>query len=114
MQHHLLAELLPQIRKPAAHLAEALFVGDTVAEDTRVRAAVVEPGYGAEAFLARRVPDLQADNGVRVCVQDTLGEKGGTDCGGGVGEGPEGAVDVAVDEGGFADALGAEDYDFGF
>jgi hypothetical protein len=57
---------------------------------------------------------LEADNGVRVCVQDTFGEKRGTDCGRGVGEGPEGRVDVAVDEGGFADALGAEDDDFGF
>lgn len=43
---------------------------------------------------------------------DAFGEEGGADCGG-VGR-EEGAVDVAVDEGGFADALGAEDDDFGF
>lgn len=43
---------------------------------------------------------------------DPFCEEGGPD-GGGVG-GEEGAVDVAVHQGGFADALGAEDDDFGF
>ena len=43
---------------------------------------------------------------------DAFGEEGGAD--GARVWGEEGGVDVAVDEGGFSDALGAEDDDFGF
>lgn len=66
-------------------------------------AAVVEARDGAEALLAGGVPDLQADGGVGGGVEDALGDEGRADSGGG-GGGVEGVADVALDEGGFADA----------
>lgn len=66
-------------------------------------AAVVQAGYGAKALLAGGVPDLQADGGVGCCVEDALCDEGRADGGGG-GGGVEGVADVALDEGGFADA----------
>ena len=45
-------QVASQLREPHAHLGEGLRVGDRVAEDAGVGAAVVEPGYRAEAFLA--------------------------------------------------------------
>ncbi len=66
-------------------------------------AAVVETRDGAEAFLAGGVPDLEADGGVGGCIEDTLGDEGRADGGSG-GGGVEGVADVALDEGGFADA----------
>lgn len=59
------------------------------------------------------IPDLEADGGGRFGVEDAFREEGGADCAGGR-WGREGILDVALDEGGFADALGAEDADFGF
>lgn len=64
--------------------------------------------------MAGRVPDLEPDGGVWVVlgVGEAFGEKRGAD-GGGNG-GFKGVVDVAVEERGFADALGTEDDDFGW
>lgn len=109
-----LAELLAQVGQPAAHVAEAVLVGDAVAQDAGVGAAVVEARDGAEALLAGRVPDLEAHDRVSVGVEDPLGQEGGADRGGRVRLWPEGAVDVAVDERRLAHALGAEDDDLGF
>jgi hypothetical protein len=93
----------PQFSQPTRHFLEGCFIRDVVAEDAGVRAAVVEPADAAEALLACCVPDLEADGCVGGSVKDALGEEGGTDGGGG-GEGRERVVDVAVYEGGFADA----------
>ncbi len=114
VQHDALAQLLAQVRQPAAHLAEAVVVGDAVAQDAGVRAAVVQARDGAEALLPGRVPDLQPHDGVGVGVEDALGQERGADRRRRVGLWSEGAVDVAVDEGGLADALRAEHDNFGF
>ena len=107
-----------EFAEPGLHVLPAGFVGDVVAEQAGVRAAVVEAREAPEAFLARCVPDLEAYGGGGVRVEDAFGVEGGADGGlrgggGGGGEGVGGG-DEAVDEGGFADALGAEDYEFGF
>lgn len=66
-------------------------------------AAVVQARDAAEALLAGGVPDLEAHGGVRGGVEDAFCEEGGAD--GGVGSGGgEGVVDVAMDEGGLANA----------
>ena len=51
--------VLVDLVQPALHVGEALAAGDVVDDDDAVRAAVVGAGDGAEALLARRVPDLQ-------------------------------------------------------
>lgn len=66
-------------------------------------AAVVQPGYRAKALLPSCVPYLETDGGVGGCVEDALGDEGRADGGGGGGW-VEGVADVALDEGGFADA----------
>lgn len=96
-------DVASQLAQPAGHLLEAVFVGDVIAEEAGVGAAVVETRDGAEALLAGGVPDLEADRGVRGCVENALGDEGRADGGGG-GGGVEGVADVALDEGGFADA----------
>jgi hypothetical protein len=97
------ADIPPQFAQPAGHLLETVFVGDVIAEEAGVCAAVVEAGDGAEALLAGCVPDLEADGGVGSCVEDAFGDEGRADGGGGGGW-VEGVADVALDEGGFADA----------
>jgi len=58
------------------------------------------------------IPDLQADDSVRVGVDDALGHEAGADGGRDLG-GVEGALAVSHDEGSLAHALGAEDDDLG-
>lgn len=58
------------------------------------------------------IPDLQADDSVRVGVDDALGHEAGADGGRDLGR-VEGALAVPHDEGGLAHALGAEDDDLG-
>lgn len=96
-------DVASQLAQPAGHLLEAVFVGDVIAEEAGVGAAVVETRDGAEALLAGSVPDLEADGGVGGCIEDTFGHKGRADGGSG-GGGVEGVPDVTLDERGFADA----------
>jgi len=126
----ILAQVPLQLEQPAGHLVEAALVGDVVAEQAGVGAAVVEAGDAAEALLAGRVPYLQADDGVGGRVEDAFGDEGRADGGRDV-CGVEGVLDVALHEGGLSDAwevrkkrrntdirrrrrtLGAEDDDLG-
>ena len=103
-------------------------VGDAIAEDTGVCAAIVESRDGAETFLACCVPYLETydltllveahgkgrrAHAIAFGVDDALGEKGRADracCAGG----RELVLYEAVDEGSFAYALRAEDYDLCF
>lgn len=55
---HLLAILLNLVQ-PALHVCERLATRHVVHHDYAVRAPVIRAGDGAEAFLSRRVPDLQ-------------------------------------------------------
>ena len=64
-------------------------------------AAVVQPRDASETLLACCVPDLEAHNSIRCCIEDALGDEGCTDSGGRSGW-VEGVAYVTVDEGGFA------------
>jgi hypothetical protein len=99
----ILRQMLLQLEQPPRHLLEALLVRDVVAEQTRVRAAVVQPRDTPEALLAGRVPDLETDDGVGGGVEDALGDEGGAD-GGRDGRGVKGVLHIALDERGFADS----------
>lgn len=124
-------EVAAELGQPEAHFGEGLGVRDGVAEDAGVGAAVVEARDGAEAFLAgwtgrgglvwgvrgrggarTGVPDLEADDCVRVGVDDALGHEASADGGCDL-VGLEGAFAVAHDQRRLADALGAEDDDLG-
>jgi hypothetical protein len=52
VQHNVGRQVAAQLGQPDAHLGEGGGVGDGVAEDAGVGAAVVEARDGAEAFLA--------------------------------------------------------------
>ena len=52
MQDHIAGQVTAQLGEPHAHVDKGLGIGDGVAEDAGAGAAVVEAGYGAEAFLA--------------------------------------------------------------
>lgn len=77
-QRLLTCQIILQLQQPSRHLLEAFLVGDVVAEQTRVGAAVIEAGNTAKTFLARRVPYLEANGGVGRSVDDALGDKGRT------------------------------------
>jgi hypothetical protein len=51
MEHDVAWEVSSEFGEPDAHLDKGLGVGDGVAEDAGVGAAVIETGYAAEAFL---------------------------------------------------------------
>lgn len=90
-------EILAQLLQPALHVVEAGGVGDVVTQESGVCAAIVQSRDAAEALLAGRVPQLQANGGVWVVWRvKTLCEEGGADGGGdGAGRG-----EVVVDEAG--------------
>lgn len=73
------AEILLELEQPAAHLVKGALVGDVVAEQPRVGAAVVEARDAAEALLAGGVPYLQPHDGVRGRVEHPLGDERGPD-----------------------------------
>lgn len=52
MQHDVGGEVAAEFGQPYPHLGKGLGIGDAVAEDAGVRAAVVQARDGAEAFLA--------------------------------------------------------------
>lgn len=99
-----LGQIFLEFQQPAGHFLEGGLVGDIVAEETRVRAAVVQSRDTPEPFLAGCVPDLEADDRVGGCVEDAFRYEGGAD-GRGDGCRGEGVFDVPVDEGGFAYSL---------
>lgn len=51
VEDHVAGEVASELSEPGAHLEEGVGVGDGVAKDTGVGAAVVETGYRSEAFL---------------------------------------------------------------
>jgi len=69
-----------ELLQPDAHLVKGVGVGDVVAEEGGVGAAIVEFADAAEALLAGSVPYLEADGDVGVVWDDEgLGEEIGTD-----------------------------------
>lgn len=86
---------------------------NTIAKNTSIRAAIIQPRNGAKALLACRVPDLQAYLGVCVTVDDALGHEGGADGAGDLRR-FEGALAIAHDEARLADALRTQHHDLGF
>lgn len=99
----LAAHVVFELQQPSCHFLEALFICDVVAEQARVGAAVVQAGNATETFLARGIPDLETNDGIRCSIDDALGNKGRADCGGGRG-GIKIMIYIAVDEGSLANA----------
>lgn len=56
--------------QPVAGVLERVVVGRVVEEERAHRVAIVGARYGAEALLARRVPDLQLDAHARLDLDD--------------------------------------------
>lgn len=115
MQHRVRVKVVAQLGQPALHVEKRGGVGDVVAEQRRVCAAVVQLGDAAEALLPGRVPDLQADGCVWVVrAGEALCKERGADGRGDGAGGGEGVMAEAREEGCLADALGADDDDFGW
>lgn len=89
-------------------------VGGLFGKDKRWRVGVSGSHQREERVEAlTSIPDLQADDRVRVRVDDALGQEAGADRRRGLGR-VEGALAVAHDERRLTDALRAEDDDLGF
>jgi len=100
---HVHVGVLVDLRYPVADGVERAAVGDVVDQEDALRAAEVRGGDGAEALLARRVPDLQLD---ALAVQlDRLDLE--VDADGGDEGGLEGVVGVAQEQAALADACAA-------
>lgn len=56
--------VLLEVFQPFFDVAEGLFVGDIVDQESGSRRAVIASGDGLEGLLAGRIPDLQLDAGV--------------------------------------------------
>ena len=114
MQHQIRVTITLQLPQPDPHLLKTLPAGDIIAQNRRVRASIIQPRNRTKPFLPRCIPDLESNQRARFGIVDACGEEGGAD---GrlrfVGR-QEGLFDVAVDEGGLAYALRAEDDEFGF
>ncbi|KFY06482.1 hypothetical protein V492_08027 [Pseudogymnoascus sp. VKM F-4246] len=73
MQHNPLSQLPPQLRQPPSHLLKAPCIRDAVADNTRIRAAIVQARDRPKPFLPSGVPELQAHERVGVGVVDAFG-----------------------------------------
>lgn len=91
--------LAAHVVDPFPGLLEGFLRGDVVDDDGDGGVADIGGDEGAEAFLARRVPELEADGAV--FEVHGFGEE--VDADGGLVGGVEGVVHEAGDEGGFAD-----------
>ena len=97
--NHIVPALAAHIIDPFAGLLERFLRGDVVDDDGDGGVADVGGDEGAEAFLARGIPELQAHG----AVFEVHGFGQEVDADGGLVGGVEGVVHEAGDEGGFAD-----------
>lgn len=98
-----LADIPPQLAQPARHLGETVLVGDIIAEETGVRAAVIKTRDRAKTFLASRIPDLKTDGRVGGRIENAFRDERRAD-GRCCSSGSESVANVSMDEGGFADS----------
>ena len=104
--------MLLELLQPDTHLVKGVGVGDIVAEQGGMGTAIVQFANAAEALLTGGVPYLKADGDVGVVWNDEgLGEEVGAD--GRLLNFFKLVVYKAVEERGFADALGSKDDYFG-
>lgn len=112
MEDNVVGEVLTKLVEPYAHFGKGLGVGYGVTENAGIGSTVVKSGDGAEPLLSGGIPDLEADSGIGVAIDNLFGHETSTDSGGGLSR-VELALAVAGDEGCFANPLGAENDDLG-
>jgi hypothetical protein len=134
VKDNIVGKVSSEFHEPHAHVGKGLCVGDAVAKNAGVGAAIIEPGDGSKALLSSCeavlasmilnnffdslsrptcIPDLEAHNRIRIGVDDALREKAGADGGSNLSR-VESAFTISHNQGCLPNALGAEDDDLGF